>query len=332
MMKQWEGMKAQYPDTILLFRMGDFYEMFRDDAVTAARELELTLTAREKNVNAIPMCGVPFHAGERYIAQLVAKGYRVAICEQTEDPKYARGLVKREVVRVLSPGTVLEDSFLNSVGAAKGNNYLAALCANAELSRFGLALLDISTGEFLAGEIRGGQQVAGNSEQGKLCEPVATNTADEDTRWASLREELLRFAPAEVLVPQRLRECAGFLDAMESLQLMTTAFDSFGFDEPRQKLLTQFHTSSLRGFGLEELPLAIEAAALALDYLKSTQLGALGHVRRELINKFAPADQVRARLTWLALRPLSLTSEHRRSLHRTRCTSTSTRPQHPSSA
>lgn len=279
MMKQWEGMKAQYPDTILLFRMGDFYEMFRDDAVTAARELELTLTAREKNVNAIPMCGVPFHAGERYIAQLVAKGYRVAICEQTENPKYAKGLVKREVVRVLSPGTVLEDSFLNSVGAAKGNNYLAALCANAELSRFGLALLDISTGEFLAGEISGGQ-AAGNPEQGKLCEPVATNTADEDTRWASLREELLRFGPAEVLVPQRLRECVGFLDAMESLQLMTTAFDSYGFDEPRQKLLAQFHTSSLRGFGLEELPLAIEAAALALDYLKSTQLGALGHIRR----------------------------------------------------
>ena len=280
MMKQWERMKAQHPDTILLFRMGDFYEMFRDDAVTAARELELTLTAREKNVNAIPMCGVPFHAGERYIAQLVAKGYRVAICEQVEDPKYSRGLVKREVVRVLSPGTILEDSFLNSVGAAKGNNYLAAICANPELSRFGLALLDISTGEFLAGEISSGLNPKGETKQGQLCEPVQISTEEEDTRWASLREELLRFAPAEVLVPQRLRECAGFLDAMQSLQLMTTAFDSFGFDEPRQKLLAQFKTMSLRGFGIEELPLAQEAAALALDYLKSTQLGALGHVRR----------------------------------------------------
>src|SRR5687768_11428927 len=107
MMRQWEKMKAQYPDALLLFRMGDFYEMFGEDAKTAARELEITLTKRSKDENAVPMCGVPFHAAERYIAQLVAKGYRCAICDQVEDPKYARGLVKRDITRVLSPGTLL---------------------------------------------------------------------------------------------------------------------------------------------------------------------------------------------------------------------------------
>lgn len=284
MMRQWERIKAQHPDTILLFRMGDFYELFHDDAIVGARELDLTLTAREKSANPIPMCGVPYHAGERYIAQLVGKGYRVAICEQTEDPKQARGLVKREVVRVLSPGTILEDSFLSSVGAARGNNYLAALACNAEQSHLGLALLDISTGEFLAGEVPlnnpENEQSKNENRQAQLYEHATPESAEESARWSSLREEFLRFSPAEVLVPQQLREMPGFLEEMEALQLRTTAFDSSGFDEPHEKLLTQFHTASLRGFGIEELPLAQEAAALALDYLQSTQLGALGHVRR----------------------------------------------------
>jgi DNA mismatch repair protein MutS len=283
MMRQWERMKATHPDTLLLFRMGDFYELFHDDAQLASRELEIQLTSRGKE-NPVPFCGVPYHAAERYIAQLVGKGYRVAICEQVEDPKYSRGLVKREVVRVLSPGTILEDSFLSSVGAAKANNFLAALTTNAELSRFGLALLDISTGEFLAGELEAGDKRSNaDTSPSQLCEPASglqPPAPDEDTRWQNLREELLRFAPSEVLVPQRLRECAGFLDALQKLQLHITAFDATGFDESRQKLLSQFHTSSLRGFGIEDAPLAQEAAALALDYLSSTQLGALGHIRR----------------------------------------------------
>jgi DNA mismatch repair protein MutS len=313
MMRQWERIKAQHPDTLLLFRMGDFYELFADDAVTAARECDITLTARDKSSNAVPMCGVPYHAAERYIAQLVGKGYRCAICDQVEDPKYARGLVKREVTRVLSPGTLLEDSFLQSVGAARGNNFLAALCADKELTRFGLSLIDISTGEFLAGEVVAEAEVV-RSNSKAVVTPVASCEVDDlstqlngslelngshdvanpaqsadqtplaanesQVRWAKVREELLRFAPSELLVPHQLRECAAFWQMLQSLDVRLTAFDAAGLDASRQKLLNHFRTSSLRGYGVEELPLAQDAAALVLDYLKDTHLGSLGHVRR----------------------------------------------------
>lgn len=299
MMRQWERAKAQYPDVLLFFRMGDFYEMFGDDAIIIARECELTLTARDKNrgEDATKMCGVPYHAAERYLAMLLGKGYRVAVCEQMEDPKYARGIVKREVVRVLTPGTVIEESLLASIGAGQANNYLAALSCDNTLSRFGIALVDVSTGEFLAGEIEG--QAKGQAKglrrveddcepEGHLSGAVSASDADQtplaaeefSQRFATLREELLRYAPSEILVPQKLRECAGFLAMLDALGLRSTAFDASGFGTSREKLLSHFHTASLRGFGLEELSLAQDAAALALDYLRETQLGALGHVRR----------------------------------------------------
>ncbi len=282
-MRQWERAKAQHPDTLLLFRMGDFYEMFGDDAKIVARECEITLTARHKeSENPIPMCGVPYHSVERHIVTLLSRGYRIAVCEQVEDPKYARGLVKREVVRVLSPGTVMEDAFLSGVGAATGNNFLAALSVDAKITRFGLALVDISTGEFLSGEIEGqmsaGEPCEVETEEGG--EDVTPENAENLFRFAKLREELLRFAPAETLVPQKLRECPGFLQMLADLRLRTTAFDASGFDSPREKLLSHFKTMSLRGFGLEEFPLAQTSASLALDYLKESHLGALGHLRR----------------------------------------------------
>jgi DNA mismatch repair protein MutS len=283
-MRQWERAKAQYPDTLLFFRMGDFYEMFGEDAKIVARECEITLTARNKEkADAIPMCGVPYHSVERHIVTLLSRGYRLAVCDQVEDPKYARGLVKREVVRVLSPGTVMEDAFLSGVGAATGNNYLAALAVDAKLSRFGLALLDISTGEFLSGEIEGelvDSEPCETEEETSLGLDVTPSHAESSFRFARLREELLRFSPAEVLVPQKLRECPGFLQLLEEMRVRTTAFDASGFDQPRDKLLAHFKVMSLRGFGLEEYPLAQNAAALALDYLKESHLGALGHLRR----------------------------------------------------
>ena len=389
MMRQWQRMKAQHPDALLMFRMGDFYEMFGSDAEIAARECGMTLTSRSKDENAVPMCGMPYHAAERYIAQLVGKGYRCAICDQVEDPKYARGLVKREITRVLSPGTVLEEAFLQSVGAASANNYLAALVCDDKMTRFGLALIDVSTGEFSAGEIdaelslptvesppqdvfdaeKSPRRAAQKSPVGALFQNAETDDAREYShgenaqninpssfagedlqgeipsgetalpendapfsseysqpqnaevesvndaqnacetedltplnpqsaihnpqsnqtplaadaqllRWNKVREELLRYAPAELLLPQQLRECGAFTQMLEPLQLHVTAFDAAGMDEPRAKLLRHFQTMSLRGFGVEELPLAQNAAALILDYLKDTQLGALGHIRR----------------------------------------------------
>ncbi len=283
-MRQWERAKAGHPDTLLLFRMGDFYELFGEDAKIVARECELTLTARHKDTdNPLPMCGVPYHSIERHIALLLSRGYRVAVCEQMEDPKYARGLVKREVVRVLSPGTVLEDAFLSGMGAGTGNNFLAALHCDAKLTRFGLALVDVSTGEFLAGEVEAVGDARVNPcevEPNAEGDDVTPENAESNARFAKLREELLRFAPSEILVPQRLRECAGFLSMLHEARLHVTAFDPSGFDEPRDKLLAHFKTASLRGFGLEEFPGAQGAASLALDYLRDSQLGALAHLRR----------------------------------------------------
>ena len=146
-MRQYAEMKERYPDCILFFRMGDFYEMFFEDAVTASRILEITLTSRNKNSkDAIPLCGFPYHAASSYIAKLIEKGFKVAICEQMEDPKLAKGVVKREVVRVVTPGLVLDTENLQ----AKENNFLAALVVRD--GRFGLAFVDISTGEFLVTE------------------------------------------------------------------------------------------------------------------------------------------------------------------------------------
>ncbi len=142
-MRQYVEVKERYPDCILFFRMGDFYEMFFEDAVTASRILEITLTSRNKNSkDAIPLCGFPYHAASVYIAKLIEKGFKVAVCEQMEDPKLAKGVVKREVVRVVTPGLVLDTENLH----AKENNFLAALVVRG--GRFGLAFVDISTGEF----------------------------------------------------------------------------------------------------------------------------------------------------------------------------------------
>src|SRR5580658_3937255 len=152
LMRQYHGIKQQVPNTLLLFRLGDFYELFYDDAITAARELEITLTARNKEKGQpIPMCGVPYHAAENYIARLIQKGYRVAICDQVEDPRLTKTLVKREVTRIVTPGTAMNAGVLRS----HENNYLAAVFpgVNPSAARAGVAYVDLSTGEFRATEI-----------------------------------------------------------------------------------------------------------------------------------------------------------------------------------
>src|SRR5258708_7036958 len=152
-MRQYLDAKAQYRDAIVLFRMGDFYEMFYEDALVASRALELTLTSRSKDANGgrIPMCGVPFHAADAYVARLVRKGFRVAICDQVEDPRKAKGLVKREVVRVVSPGTLTDAGYLD----AREPAFLMALASVPSSTTIGVALLDVSTGEFTTAEYGG---------------------------------------------------------------------------------------------------------------------------------------------------------------------------------
>src|SRR6516162_7110856 len=148
LMRQYHGIKQQFPNALLLFRLGDFYELFFDDAVTAARELEITLTARNKEKGQpIPMCGVPYHSAENYIARLIQKGYRVAICDQMESPSAAKKLVTREVTRIITPGTAMNSQVLRS----HENNYLAAVMPNGTAA--GLAHVDLSTGEFRATEL-----------------------------------------------------------------------------------------------------------------------------------------------------------------------------------
>lgn len=249
MVAQYKEIKEQYPDVILMFRLGDFYEMFGDDAVTASRELEIVLTSRSQGyATDVPMCGVPYHAVDRYVARLISKGYRVAICDQLEDPKKTKKIVKRGVTRVVTPGTVLEDGMLD----AKANNYLAAVASEPDI--YGIAMVDISTGEFAVTEIEG---------------------KESSTK---LVEEIARLAPAEVLV-REIDQDLGDPIRRTTNATVTRFEDNSIYRKPAREQLTEhFKTDSLRGFGAEEMSAGLEAAAMALEYLRQTNAAALASV------------------------------------------------------
>jgi DNA mismatch repair protein MutS len=250
MLQQYFRLKAEYPDVLLAMQVGDFYEFYGPDAEIAARELEIVLTGREDGSNGrIPMAGVPIHAYERYLAKLVQKGYRVAICDQIEDPKLAKGLVKRRVTRVLTPGTVVEDSMLD----ARANNYLVAAVLGDPIH--GLGVVDVSTGEFLATEIAG------------------------EGRLQKLLDELFRLQPAEVLVPEDQEELIQTLREQLSATITPVPLQEWVGREAREILLRHFGVESLRGFGCEEFTRGLDAAALALRYLQQNQMTALEHIR-----------------------------------------------------
>jgi len=250
MLQQYFRLKAENPDVLLAMQVGDFYEFYGEDAEIAARELEIVLTGREDGANGrIPMAGVPIHAYERYIAKLVQKGYRVAICDQIEDPKLAKGLVKRRVTRILTPGTVLEDSMLD----ARANNYLVAAVLGDPVH--GLGVVDVSTGEFLTTEIAGEQ------------------------REAKLLDELFRLQPAEVLVPEEQEELIQTLREQLTATITPVPMREWVGRDSRQILLQHFGVESLRGFGCEDYTRGLDAAALALRYLQQNQLEALQHIR-----------------------------------------------------
>jgi len=256
-MRQYFDAKARYRDAILFFRMGDFFEMFYEDALTAARALELTLTSRSKDAagNAVPMCGIPFHAADGYITRLVKRGFRVAICDQIEDPKQAKGVVKRDVTRVVSPGTLTDASYLD----AREPAFLLALAPGSgtgTAERLGVALLDASTGEFLAAEYAGA-----------------------DGRQA-LNEELGVLRPREVIVAQGV-EVATLLPEIARLGIAVTPLDewAFGVDRATKTLCDQLRTSGLHAFGLDGHPAATCAAGALVEYLRDTQKVDLAHVR-----------------------------------------------------
>src|SRR6266446_6787691 len=289
MVRQYQELKEQHPGTLLFFRLGDFYELFFEDAVIGSRELQITLTARHKERgDAIPMCGVPHHSAANYIAKLVRKGYRVAICEQTEDASRTKKLVRREVVRVVTPGTPIDPQLLEP----RESVYLASVCAQGEV--VGAAFLDISTGEFRATQA-GGQDA-----------------------WPRIAADIESFAPRELLFPASLGALvrAGFdqtvstkplpleqEEAVGDLPVPSTASGPFAgatltavddwhwqSEESLSLLLKQFNVRSLDGYGLTGKSEAIRAAAACLRYAQETQRAGAAHIGD--IVYFEPQDHL----------------------------------------
>ncbi len=253
MLRQYVLLKQERPDVILLMRVGDFYEAYGEDAETIATQLHITLTGRDIQGMAekFPMAGVPHHALDRYLARLVRQGFKVAICDQVEDPKLAKGLVKRRVTRVVTPGTLVEDSLLD----ARSNNYLVAALLGQPVC--GIGIVDVSTGEFLITEI-----------------PSSAG----DTGIEKILDEIQRIAPSECLVPEEMDDladaiaerCPATLTRMSRQDIPRSA---------RNALLEHFNVSTLRGFGCDDYSAGLEAAAVLLTYVKATHMGAVSHIR-----------------------------------------------------
>ncbi|MDM8515995.1 DNA mismatch repair protein MutS [Desulfobacterales bacterium HSG16] len=269
MMKQYLSIKAQYEDAILFYRMGDFYEMFFDDAETASPVLDLALTSRNKNdKNPVPMCGLPVRAVQGYIARLIDKGYKVAICEQVEDPSKAKGLVKREVVRVVTPGMLIEDELLDE----KSNNFIISLYKNQNGA--GLALLDISTGTF---------------------------KATESENITAIIDEARRITPKEILLPESLKDDPSFrpLARLVSQHSFCHLDDRiFQFKTAYDKLISLFGTINLEGFGCEKLKNCVCAAGAIIDYVARTQKQNIEHISRiepYMLDRFLLVDNLSCR-------------------------------------
>ena len=252
-MRQYRDIKREHPGMLLFFRLGDFYEMFYEDAILASRELEITLTSRNRDGRGdpIPMCGVPHHAVNNYLVRLIRKGHKVAICEQTEDPRQVKGIVRREVTRIVTPGTAIEEGLLDS----RENNFIAALVETQE--RVGASFLDLSTGEFLLSEYSGTQA------------------------WAEMQQELVHFQPRELILSEEHQEkLAGQVPADLRDRAVRTPQSqwTFNLDYCKRILLEHFEVSTLEGFGLNGHQAAICAAGALLHYVKGTQKSQLTHI------------------------------------------------------
>ena len=251
MMQHYIKTKEEYEDSILFYRLGDFYEMFFEDAETVSKELELTLTGKDCGLaERAPMCGVPFHAADNYINRLVEKGYKVAICEQMEDPKKAKGIVKREVIRVVTPGTNLYTQALDETK----NNYIMSVAYIS--NRFGIAFADVTTGAFMVTEVE---------------------------KLRNLLDEIYKFSPAELICNEAF--CMSGVDLEElrnRLHLSVSALDNWYFDDDlcQRTLKDHFHVGTLEGLGLKDYDCATIAAGALLTYLLETQKNSLDHMRK----------------------------------------------------
>jgi DNA mismatch repair protein MutS len=267
LMRQYAAIKKEHPTALLFFRLGDFYELFFDDAVLAAKELQITLTSRNKEKGiAIPMCGVPHHAAEGYISKLIRKGFKVAICEQVEDPRLAKKLVRREVTRVVTPGTAADSSL-----SSEENNFLAAIARTGE--RVGFAALDLSTGEFRATEFQGEDAAKRIQEEIQQLRPKEVLYASSAPLFETGRQHHEPCGDGSSTRPGRPTGASGYAE---------TPLDDWIFapDHSIPLLENHFGVLSLEGFGLSGKPAAAAAAGAILYYVRSTQRGTLSHVDR----------------------------------------------------
>jgi DNA mismatch repair protein MutS len=271
-MRQYYEAKEKHKDALIFFRMGDFYESFGEDAKVIAKELEITLTSRgrDREGEDMPLAGIPYHAVDSYLPKLIRKGYKVAICEQLEDPKNAKGVVKRGVVRVITPGTVIDPSLISD----QSNNYLMSI--SGEGAEFGISFLDVSTGEFM------------------------TTQFTDNGNYERIISEASRMRPAECVLPPALFDNKRLVDRLKDLDIVLNRFDADAFDKKnaRETLIRHFGVMTLEGMGCEVLPLAISSSGAALLYATTTQMRDLAHiqsVRTYSENEFMVLDSITLR-------------------------------------
>ena len=257
MMQHYLDTKKDYKDSILFYRLGDFYEMFFDDAILASRELELTLTGKEcGQEERAPMCGVPFHAAENYIARLISKGYKVAICEQMEDPKQAKGIVKREVIRVVTPGTVIESNLLDE----KKNNYIMSVYKSGIY--FGIAVCDVSTGDFRATQIK------------------------ETNNFSAALDEISRYSPAEIVVNNLMYDTTEEIAKIrERFQIYISKQEDNKFSNNVEELTSKYNVvdESENKIEINDKTLCICAINGLLTYILETQKTNLDHINKIIL-------------------------------------------------
>lgn len=258
MMQKYLETKEQYKDCILFYRLGDFYEMFFDDAITASRELEITLTGKEcGQEERAPMCGVPHHAAEMYISKLIAKGYKVAICEQLEDPKTTKGIVKRGVIRVVTPGTVVESNMLEE----RKNNFIMSIFKSGIY--FGISVCDISTGEFYSAEIR------------------------DDQNFALLLDEIARYMPSELVINSMMADCTEEMAKIkERFTAYITKFNDKFFTDEVEKIKYRFTILDNTGKEIQDLEsksMAVTSINALVEYIEQTQMTSLDHINKIVV-------------------------------------------------